>query len=142
MAWWDYYIWLMANKKGDIIEKLLDFLLGLSALAFVGSMVIYGLLFLGIHIPDNKIWLVPQEPSKKDLTEMSLMTYNCLRGLMIVCMTMLYSLCLGLIVTFFSVCTGVHLNEFRGEYEEEMRLKQLYDKNLRGESLNAVLLHV
>jgi hypothetical protein len=140
--WWDYYIWLLVNKKESIIEKVLDFLLFLSAIAFVGSIVISGLLFLGTCAPDNGLWLIPQEPSRDALTEMSLLTYRFFRGMMIVIMATLYGLAVGVLLVPFIICFHQHSEEFREEYEEELRLKQLYDKSLRGKNLNSALLYV
>ena len=126
----------------SILEKILDTMIALSAFAFITSSVIYGLLFIGAYIPDNQIWLVPKEPSEKTLDEIAKPTYFLLRGLVILAMTLLYLSGISLFLVLLMECVRPQWNRYKVEYEEELRLKQLYDKNLRGESLTSTLLYV
>jgi hypothetical protein len=129
----------MVNKKEHIVERILDFFLILSGVAFIGSTVIYSLILLGTYVPDNRIWLITQEPSKKYAAEFSRTSYACFRGYMIVLMTILYFAAVALILSPLGICLKQHFNECRGEYEEECRVRRQYEENVNKQNLRSAL---
>lgn len=139
----DYCIWLLANRKERIAERFVDFALLVSAFMFLASAVVYGILFVGFFVPDSVMWLVAKHPPREaDLTEMWRDMYVFMRGVFIIS-TVLFYCTLALFVIWLPLaCLRQHFNECRGEYEEEVRLRQLYEKKLKGENLNSSLLHV